>query len=119
MPMPASTSSSLRTPNSLKTRRSRRKSRLLMLVPALTKERFSSLRPKEMDSVRWRFFRECRMPLRALLDTAKESQSGLGPALLPVMISTLWPLSNCCERGARTRSMRQATQWLPMSVCTA
>ena len=52
MPMPASTSSSLRTPNSLKTRRSRRKSKLLMLVPALPRERFRSLRPKAMDSMR-------------------------------------------------------------------
>ena len=59
------------------------------------------------------------MLVRALAVTTKLSQVGFGRAPGAVTISTLWPLRSTVLSGASARSMRQATQLLPMSVCTA
>lgn len=58
------------------------------------------------------------MAERALAVTTTLSQARLGLAAGAVMISSVWPLSSRVESGARWRSMRQAMQLLPMSVCT-
>ena len=59
------------------------------------------------------------MAARALPVTTKLSQLGCGVAVRAVMISTVWPVSSALLSGARRRSTRTATQWLPMSECTA
>ena len=59
------------------------------------------------------------MALRALAETTKLTQAGLGWAPLAVMICTVWPLRSTVRKGVSRRSSLAATQRLPMSVCTA
>ena len=58
------------------------------------------------------------MLVRAFAVTTKLSHVGFGFARGAVTISTVCPLCSRVLSGARLRSMRQATQLLPMSVCT-
>ena len=59
------------------------------------------------------------MAVRALLVTTNSSHCGLGNADFAVMISTLWPLASLVRKGTSFLSTREATAWLPTSVCTA
>ncbi|MNJ68482.1 hypothetical protein D3C77_647360 [compost metagenome] len=80
---------------------------------------FSKRSPRLMDSERRCSLRAWRMCVRALPVTTKLSQAGFGRAPGALTISTVEPLCNGSDNGARRRLIRHAMQLLPTSVCTA